>query len=61
METIQSVLDLCGFSNSVETRGKMQETHTKRDTSVIKVQATVLYGWNVDQLGERRTRGFWFF
>ena len=38
------------FSNSVDTRIKIQETHTKRDTSVIKVQASVLYGWRMDRL-----------
>jgi hypothetical protein len=63
MEAIQSILDLCRFLRFSGCQGqlKMQGTHTKRDTSVIKVQAAVRYGWKIDRLGERRARALWFF
>jgi hypothetical protein len=62
MEAIQNVLDLCRFLQfSGYHAVKIYETHTKRDTSVIKVQPSVWYGWTISRLGERRTRVLWFF
>jgi hypothetical protein len=44
-------------SNSVRTPGQdARDTHTKRDTSVIKVQVSVRYGWRISRLEEHRTR-----